>query len=386
MYNFFHVESIIFYYLIILLTFGFACWYEYTKRQKAVLVFEYGPFSWQSGNVRGFIPFLLVLLVPILVSSMRYHVGRDYFNYLRMYDRVVKEIGKPAFWDFSENEPGFKALIVLCRFIFNDRQSIIYVSAIIGIFIAFLAYLRNRSGNFALAVLGYMTYIYFPMMNTIRMGISVAVVLFSYEYIAQKKFWKFLIGVLIATSFHYSAIIVLPCYFFSNSLFKASAGLTKFKRILYYVALIVVITNIALIMNIFGETKYEHYISETYGGFKLPSPFSLAFWVIAIVFRKDFIAIDKRNRIYADLVILEIFFTFLSYRVSIVDRVLFYFVVAKIALFSSLYKVLGKYHLQILILLLLFIYLRYPYNVFFSQKVMMVPYTTTFGWRPFGYL
>jgi hypothetical protein len=53
-------------------------------------------------------------------------------------------------------------------------------------------------------------------LSIMRQGVAVSIIFYSYKYIRENRFWKFLICVLFASGFHKTAIFMIPFYFICN--------------------------------------------------------------------------------------------------------------------------------------------------------------------------
>lgn len=77
------------------------------------------------------------------------------------------------------------------------------------------AYLIARySKNVYLSVFLYVNlYLFYLDMNYLRQAIAMSILCFAYGFLRDKKFWRFLLLVIIASTFHFTAIYMIPVYF-----------------------------------------------------------------------------------------------------------------------------------------------------------------------------
>jgi hypothetical protein len=160
-------------------------------------------------------------LIPmILVAGFRtIGVDQDSLTYVDIYNSEnIKEIVEPTFVLISQ----------IVRYFFdNNIQYLFLIYAILGIGLKFFAINRYTD----LLILTLVIYIAraFPYyeLNVIRASVSCSLLLLSIKPLADRKIWNFLFYVILATLFHYSSILILALWFFSNS------GMSQKKRIAF---------------------------------------------------------------------------------------------------------------------------------------------------------
>lgn len=125
-------------------------------------------------------------------------------------------------------EPGFTALTILCKFIINDYRFFVFVCTTINTLLLF-RFLKNRVENIPFAIVLYLSFGGFGM-NTNMMRNSIAILIFinSLEYIEKREPLKYFALIALAASFHFSALIYLPVYFFLNKKINKWIYLTIF--------------------------------------------------------------------------------------------------------------------------------------------------------------
>lgn len=117
-------------------------------------------------------------------------------------------------------EPGFTLLCLICKSILREYFFLQIVCSIIvtGLLLRFF---RLRVDNIALAL---MIYIVFEGLvistNLMRNSIAIVIFLNAIPYIEQRKFLPYLSLILLAMTFHFSAIIYLPLYIFFHIRFN----------------------------------------------------------------------------------------------------------------------------------------------------------------------
>lgn len=139
-----------------------------------------------------------------------YMTGSDW----RSYEPIYNEIDfNNLFYNYFF-EPGYYIYMLIFKFLKIGFWPFFIFTKVI-IFIVFVKIIINLQGNYIYPILmffipyyGYYLFIDNPMRNLI----AIAIFLISIKYIHEKKIWKYLACILLASSFHFSAIILFPLY------------------------------------------------------------------------------------------------------------------------------------------------------------------------------
>lgn len=153
-----------------------------------------------------------VFMLFFIMAGMRgITVGGDLKRYLPEYYDIIKS----PFGLLTENghhEIGYLIYIKLLSLISpTERCFLIGTSfaALIGPIYMFFKFSKKASVSVLLYyAMGYYTNTY----NNVRQSIALSVIFIILPFLINRDFKKYLIGVLVATSFHYSALIMLVVY------------------------------------------------------------------------------------------------------------------------------------------------------------------------------
>ncbi len=225
----------------------------------------------------------IVSFVLIFILGLRgRNVGIDTKVYYDIYNSV-KEFSLSNFF-VQDIEYGYYLLQYLIKSIFGEFQILLLIVAIF--YISVVSYhIYKYSSNPLFSYILFIIYGFFSFaMSATRQTIAIAFVMIAYEHIKQKKLFKFLIFVFIAMSFHISAVIFLPAYWFNK--FKLNR-----KNILIFFMIGLVMIGfrgpIQIIMNNYSRIKYAPV--ETGGN--IMYVFMLISVLIGVIYRK--ILIDR---------------------------------------------------------------------------------------------
>ena len=153
----------------------------------------------------------ICFLQCILISAVRYRVGYDYSMYaIGFFKMVIKGFSKMSYLDW---EIGYILLNKIVGIFTAQPGAIMVVTSVI--IMAGPAYLIARySKNVYLSVFLYVNlYLFYLDMNYLRQAIAMSILCFAYGFLRDKKFWRFLLLVIIASTFHFTAIYMIPVYF-----------------------------------------------------------------------------------------------------------------------------------------------------------------------------
>lgn len=158
---------------------------------------------------------LMAIMIPVVVAMLRYNNGVDYLMYLKMM-KLAEQAGSSAtaFTKIKSIEGGYWFLLKSCGIIWPGKYFMTY--GVIALIICSFCYaaIWQQSPNPVLSVyLFFASGIYFDSFNGLRQYIATAIVVFAYKYIQNGKLKKYLVAVVIASLFHYSALIVIPVFF-----------------------------------------------------------------------------------------------------------------------------------------------------------------------------
>lgn len=150
----------------------------------------------------------LAALPPIFISAVRYDVGTDFFaTYYSGFYRVLNGSNNDKF------EIGYKLVIKVIQIFTSDAQWIFVLTSIIFIGCSFKIF-ADQSVDIPFSILLFLISRFYLMgMNVIRQMIAIAIFTYALKYVLNKNLKKYILFSLLAISFHYSAILLLPIYY-----------------------------------------------------------------------------------------------------------------------------------------------------------------------------
>lgn len=146
-------------------------------------------------------------VILILMAGLRINISTDYWSYAELFYGTK---------DSSRLEPIFNFIIKTVRDIDkNNFNLFIFLIALISL--GTKTYYVSKLYNPFLGFFIFICIYYFNLdYNIIRQGTAAAFILLAIEYGRQKRKFKYLLFILIASGFHFSSLIFLPCYSLSH--------------------------------------------------------------------------------------------------------------------------------------------------------------------------
>ncbi len=151
------------------------------------------------------------LLLVFLAALRAPTVGRDTALFLDVFARLDGRPFLDALGYSNWVEPGFKLLCWLIGlFTDNGQWLTVVTSVIIHTSVSFFIY--RHAKNVYLGFFLYMGMMIYPMyFNTMRQALAVSVLLWAWGFFKKRKFHWYCLLVLLAASFHTSALLFLFC-------------------------------------------------------------------------------------------------------------------------------------------------------------------------------
>ena len=153
-------------------------------------------------------------IVLIIFAALRNNVGLDFGSYRDNYELIhssnVSILSLP--FGFNNMEPLFQFV----NYFSPSFRFFVIACVGLGVLSKIVFFYRNFNAKlFCLFLYFCSVYLYYDF-GIVRQGIAISIIWYSFKYIKKKKFLKFLVGIIIASLFHITALICLPIYFLGN--------------------------------------------------------------------------------------------------------------------------------------------------------------------------
>jgi len=272
------------------------------------------------------------------VAAMRLEVGYDYILYANWFNdlRLMSE-GEIILWS---REKGFTLPLKIMADVSSSFQVMfVLIAFVITLGVILLVY--RRSAAPWVSVTAFLVFgLFFNSLNFMRQFIAAVFIAFALFYVAKNRFFRFAGLVLLASAFHFSALLLLPFFF-----------ILKIK--LNYISLVVMLAGsvvayiyITPLMDCVTNYFYKGYdpVTSIEAAHGLTPAYTIAFavfFVLAFLLRK---MICRRNP-HANTLLMAmyfvVFFSFLGTVHGILSRLALLFIVAPVLILSAeIYMVL----------------------------------------------
>ena len=158
---------------------------------------------------------LSVFVILFALSACRLNVGNDYAKYVEFMHLVNCDAYVPT-------EVGFNLLVKLIYGLsgFENYLLVFAVYSFVTVLVFLLA-MYEQSDDFPLTFFLFMSLgYYFQTFSTVRYYLALAVALYSMKFVLRRQWGRFVILILLGSTFHKSLLIVIPLYFLASLSWK----------------------------------------------------------------------------------------------------------------------------------------------------------------------
>lgn len=155
------------------------------------------------------------VFIPIIVfaffSGVRYDVGVDHLAYVNEYEhlRIFGEY-KNIDYDIGYN----LVMFLFTRYQIHYVFFFLFLSFIQVVFI-FWSFREERQILIYVGILLLLSFQYFFLMNGIKQGIAFCIFLYAIKFILERRVFLYVLAILLASTIHTSALLLLPVYLFN---------------------------------------------------------------------------------------------------------------------------------------------------------------------------
>ncbi len=224
--------------------------------------------GFQSDNLtrnRTFI-WISFILIGALIAFRDKTVGADTLNYYNAYLIAANQRIGEGLTLTTSIETGYLLLLQILNHMNKNPQTMFVFE---GILVAvsygwFICRNTKKIADSYIAIMAYLAFNLFSFQLTgYRQALAMAVCMFAYYFLEKRKFFSFLLIIIIAAQFHASAYFFIPAYFISMG--KA----TRKKLGLIFLAGVVILSRLSYFNNAMSliSDRYDKYgIEETGNG------------------------------------------------------------------------------------------------------------------------
>jgi len=179
-----------------------------------------------TGTVRhNYVTFLIVLLV--LQSALRHlAVGEDTFSYSMEWQQHGAQLWSEIWQNIivtyvygEGKDAGYAVVIKLLNYILPNFRWFLFVYAIV-LFVSLFRLVERHLTSLPQIFMAFCLYqvLFYSYFSTtgMRQGMAAIVTFWSIKWIQEKKLWRFVIAILLASLIHKSVLLFLPFYFIAK--------------------------------------------------------------------------------------------------------------------------------------------------------------------------
>lgn len=297
--------------------------------------------------------FGIVVLLPIMWLAANRGAMMDTYAYLLGFRSMPESLaGLPEYMLSVKKDKGFSVLSIIIKTIFGGNEIVYLLVLAILQLLALWAVYRKYSENYLMSIFLFMASTDFVswMCNGLRQFMAVTLIFSVTTFILNKKYILVIAVILLASTFHGTAILMIPLIFIAQG--KAWNKRTLLFTVMILLALTYVEQFTNILDSVLYDTQYANVVSDwTSWNDDGTNPIRVLFYslptIIAIIGRKYII--DEDNKVINFCVNMSMISTGI-YLISMVTSGIF---IGRLPIYASLYN---------------YILLPWEINHFFSYK------------------
>lgn len=307
--------------------------------------------------------------------------GYDRYIYGELFDEVAdmrkrdQDFLTAYIFQQYPTELGYVWFNVLLSYITANRYLFIFVVTLI-IYVLYFINIKRYALDYRIALLFFLALLFFFTFTYLRQMIGVGIAGLSIKYVYERKLWKFVFFVLLAASFHNSAVILFPIYFIPMRKYSVSIVM-----LLMLVCFIIGVSGASSsIFEAYSSTsgleqRTSKYIEDT-SGFRIAYLLEAFFFLWIILNNYEKLGADKRQIVLLNVALIFCGILLLFIRSENGGRLGWYFIMALIATLTNILSKKRKDLLNNLVVyaVVLFLYVR----IVSAWGVLLSPYKTFF--------
>ena len=285
-------------YLVLITFYGImALWFKQTKNIKI-----------RAWNIS------LCFIITLIFWGFR---GFCFYDWMSYYPMFLQSGIENLSYNITIIEPGFCILMTLCKELYDNYIFFTFVCSLINITLL-TVFLQKHTDNYPYTLLISTIFGCFLLFTDLmRNAIAVFIFINALDYIAKKKPLKYFMTISICISFHYSAILFIPFYFFANKTINK-----KIYATIFFAGVCIYALNISLLANaadlILGfinkdlEGKVRYYLDAEAATSKVNFVFLEQFFTgcLVLCYMEKLRSIRENANIYINSILLFFIFTF----------------------------------------------------------------------------
>lgn len=293
----------------------------------------------------------------------------------------IKELGIMNYILNYNTEIGYVFLNWIVGIIFNDFQWVLIISSVICITCMYKAFWYEKEKiSLSLCIfVFFLTQFFFYLHGILRLSVAIGIVAFGYHYLCQGNTRKYVYTVLVASTFHYSALFMIVFIFLINFKKKNNISIVTIN----YTRVMILVISLPFVMLLFNKIGGA-ILNERYYGYMGNLEFNIKgcldkviICAVLLFFRKPLKKVNSNNSIYIIMYIITIFIELYS-PIFNLSRIIWYMSPVLCFLLPSMVKIFKDKGMQLVIAIGItmycMIYMIYSYFLHPTVLETLVPY------------
>ncbi|MFW0893121.1 EpsG family protein [Clostridium perfringens] len=224
---------------------------------------------------------IFAILILALIAGLRWGIG-DTPAYVHLYSLI-----EPGYDPKGGYELGFVLFLAILKSISKDPQFMIFVTGIITTILNLWTIRKYcKDSYFELAIFVYVASGYYLVtMNGIRQSLAASIIFAGTSFILRGEFKKYLFLCILMTTFHTSALVMIPAYYVVRN--EAWSKRIYQLLILFLIGMFLYEPLMAFVYKLLGNSKYADYQNFNEGGSNILRVIVFAIPVILSYIKRD---------------------------------------------------------------------------------------------------
>lgn len=332
---------------------------------------------------RQFVVIMICLTLFVGLADML--GGYDRYIYSELFDEIADMTKQGFYYSYTDSmlfnlyvtEWGYGWLNVILSFITKNRYIFIMIITCIIYFNLYRSLIKYTS-NHAVALMFFLALLFFFTFTYIRQVLAVTFVWYGIKYILERRFLRFLIVVILASSFHNAAVMFLLMYFIPNIKYD-KGGVLWFVGFVFVAGLSGLPSTLYDMYSTVTETERNSGLSEDSTA-RLAYIFESSVILFLIFSNYDKLFKNEKTTLMTNMAIVFSLILVLFYKSENGGRLSWCFMIGVISTLTTIYSILSKRSLVRLglNLICMALYMRivitwgillYPYKTFLNPGI-----------------
>lgn len=308
---------------------------------------------------QGIYLFVSFIVLFIMMAYRDLSVGTDTLQY----ETIFRYIEADYDWVKSAIEPSWALLNSIVVYFGGDFRDFLVLTSLIVLIPIFLIARRYSQNPMFSIFLYYLLYFYFYAFNITRQAVAINIVLLALVALIKQKRLYFILLVLVASTFHYSALVILPVLLVNR--------ISSNNAVLISITAISMISGLLLpsyILSIIKSTIYSYAFNYSLGNF-FGNFLSLLMYNSLFLF---ILLTTKDKEIKFKLFFIFIILLNLTARIPFGNRLLLYIAIFQIIFYpyyiASLKSKNQNYKVLVILVFITFFYIHF-YRIFGAGEI-----------------